>query len=113
MCLVVPFIQRSLRFFWYDFPIFALAVLQYLPFPCPLILMIAYTVSIISLNSADSTPPSLLLSGFSSPKKLSSLLDSQIAASRSELVRLEETKKLQVKFQCVIIYKLVSKSLMK
>ncbi|PNF31521.1 hypothetical protein B7P43_G00802, partial [Cryptotermes secundus] len=44
---------------------------------------------------ADSTPPSLLLSGFSSPKKLSSLLDSQIAASRSELVRLEETKKLQ------------------
>jgi hypothetical protein len=48
------------------------------------------------VNSADSTPPSLLLSGFSSPKKLSSLLDSQIAASRSELVRLEETKKLQV-----------------
>jgi chromosome segregation ATPase len=45
---------------------------------------------------ADSTPPSLLLSGFSSPKKLSSLLDSQIAASRSELVRLEETKKLQL-----------------
>ncbi|KAJ4431500.1 hypothetical protein ANN_20098 [Periplaneta americana] len=44
---------------------------------------------------ADSTPPSLLLSGFSSPKKLSSLLDSQIAASRSELIRLEETKKLQ------------------
>lgn len=48
--------------------------------------------------SADSTPPSLLLSDFScgSPKKLASLLDSQIAASRSELLRLEEIKKLQV-----------------
>nr|CAD7263280.1 unnamed protein product [Timema shepardi] len=46
---------------------------------------------------ADSTPPSLLLSEFSttSPKKLASLLDSQIAASRTELVRLEEIKKLQ------------------
>ncbi|XP_067002590.2 golgin subfamily A member 3 [Anabrus simplex] len=45
---------------------------------------------------ADSTPPSLLLSEMSgSPKKLASLLDSQIAASRNELVRLEEIKKLQ------------------
>ncbi|GLG97181.1 intracellular protein transport protein USO1-like [Gryllus bimaculatus] len=45
---------------------------------------------------ADSTPPSLLLSEISgSPKKLASLLDSQIAASRTELVRLEEIKKLQ------------------
>lgn len=47
---------------------------------------------------ADSTPPSLLMSEFScgSPKKLANLLDSQIAASRSELIRLEEIKKLQV-----------------
>lgn len=45
---------------------------------------------------ADSTPPSLLLSEMSgSPKKLASLFDSQIAASRNELVRLEEIKKLQ------------------
>lgn len=59
-------------------------------------LILVITLYIFFMYRADSTPPSLLLSGFSSPKKLSSLLDSQIAASRSELVRLEETKKLQV-----------------
>ncbi|XP_049776855.1 MAP7 domain-containing protein 1-like isoform X2 [Schistocerca gregaria] len=46
---------------------------------------------------ADSTPPSLMMSEFScgSPKKLAGLLDSQMATSRGELMRLEEIKKLQ------------------
>ncbi|XP_049857864.1 uncharacterized protein LOC126343024 isoform X3 [Schistocerca gregaria] len=53
--------------------------------------------SFSKMYRADSTPPSLMMSEFScgSPKKLAGLLDSQMATSRGELMRLEEIKKLQ------------------
>lgn len=64
---------------------------------------VAHKIFNYCLNfSADSTPPSLLVSelaSFGSPRKLSSLLD-----SCNELARVEEIKRLQVKkFNIIIV----------